>query len=179
MGPRLLHIKGRKNIRVREVPIAKDSLNSGDVFILDAGLKIFQLNGSKAGPGEKAKAAQLSRAIDDERGGKPEVIVVGENDEVKGDKKLFRLSDASGKMTFTEVAAGKIPKNKLDTKDVFVFDAGNEVFVWIGLGATAEEKRCGLGYAQQYLKNNNRPSFTPISKILEGAENEVFNAAFD
>jgi len=203
--PRLLHVKGRKNIRVREVPISKDSLNSGDVFILDAGLKIFQLNGSKAGPGEKAKAAQLSRAIDDERGGKPEVIVVEENDssekefwgffggfgplksaaeggqddEVKGDKKLFRLSDASGKMTFTEVAAGKIPKNKLDTKDVFVFDAGNEVFVWIGLGATAEEKRCGLGYAQQYLKNNNRPSFTPISKILEGAENEVFNAAFD
>jgi len=66
--PRLLHIKGKKKIRVREVPLTRESVNSGDVFILDAGLKIFQLNGAKSGPGERAKAAQLSRAIDDERG---------------------------------------------------------------------------------------------------------------
>jgi len=185
--------------------LSRDSLNSGDVFILDAGLKIYQLNGSKSGPGERNKAAQLSRAIDDERGGKPQVIVVeesdrgekefwdllggygplksaedgGNDDEVQGEKKLLRLSDASGKMEFTEIQTGKISKSKLDTKDVFVFDAGHEVFVWIGLGATAEEKKAGLGYAQTYLQQNNRPSFTPISKILEGAENEVFLASFD
>jgi len=203
--PRLLHIKGKKKIRVREVPLARDSLNNGDVFILDAGLKIYQLNGSKSAPAERAKAAQLSRAIDDERGGKPEVIVLdeadrsekqfwdllggfgaiksseegGSDDEVQGEKKLFRLSDASGKLEFTEVQTGKISKSKLDTKDVFVFDAGHEVFVWLGLGATAQEKKAGLGYAQTYLQKTGRPSFTPISKILEGAENEVFLSSFD
>merc|ERR1712037_713197 len=78
---------GKKKIRVREVPLAKESLNSGDVFILDDGLKIYQLNGAKAGPGEKMKGAQMSRAIDDERSGKPEVIVVEEND--KSEKEFW------------------------------------------------------------------------------------------
>jgi len=201
--PRLLHIKGRKYVRVREVPMKASSLNGGDIFILDLGLKIYQWNGSKAGVTEKSKATILSRALDDERGGKPQVIVLQEgdrdkefwshleggfmtvpaqgepDDEVTGDKKLLRLSDASGKMEFKEVASGKIAKSLLDTKDAFVLDAGSEVFVWIGKKASANEKKEGLGYAQTYLKNNKRPAYTPISKILEGAENEFFKAAFD
>jgi len=201
--PRLLHIKGRKYVRVREVPMKASSLNGGDIFILDLGLKIYQWNGSKAGVTEKSKATILSRALDDERGGKPQVIVLQEgdkdkdfwshleggftvvpkegepDDEVTGEKKLLRLSDASGKIEFKEVASGKIAKSLLDTKDAFVFDAGSEVFVWIGKKASANEKKEGLGYAQTYLKNNKRPAYTPISKILEGAENEFFKAAFD
>jgi len=200
--PRLLHIKGKKYVRVREVPLTAKSLNTGDIFILDMGLQIFQWNGKKAGVAEKLKATQLTRAIDDERGGRPKVTVLEESDndkdfwdvlggfqvpnqhsepddEITGEKKLFRLSDASGKITFKEVAAGKINKKMLDTNDAFVFDAGNEIFVWIGKKASAEEKKHGLGYAQSYLKDSGRPSITPISRILEGAENEVFLASFD
>jgi len=199
---RLLHIKGRKYVRVSEVPMKASSLNVGDCFILDLGLKIYQWNGSKAGVAEKSKATILSRALDDERGGKPQVIVLSEgdrdkefwehlggfqtitskgepDDEISGDKKLFRLSDASGKLEFKEVAAGKISKSLLDSNDAFVFDAGSEVFVWIGKKASANERKEGLGYAQTYLKNNKRPAHTPISRILEGAENEFFKAAFD
>lgn len=43
--PRLLHVKGRKNIRSRQVPIARSSLNDGDVFILDANTVIYQVRG--------------------------------------------------------------------------------------------------------------------------------------
>src|SRR5690606_15312232 len=46
--PRLLHIKGTRNVTVREVPFTIDSLNKGDVFILDSGLILYQLNGSKS-----------------------------------------------------------------------------------------------------------------------------------
>ena len=53
--PRLLHVKGTKNVIVREVPLAIASVNSGDVFILDAGLKIFQLNGAQSGGMERVK----------------------------------------------------------------------------------------------------------------------------
>jgi hypothetical protein len=40
---RLLHVKGRRNIRVSQVELSPSSLNSGDVFILDAGRELFQV----------------------------------------------------------------------------------------------------------------------------------------
>jgi gelsolin len=78
--PRLLHVKGRKSVRVTEVPMSYKSLNSGDVFVLDAGMKLFQWQGSKCGGQERVKAATLVQAIDDERGGKPVKIHVSETD---------------------------------------------------------------------------------------------------
>jgi len=102
-------------------------LNSGDCFILDNGLKIFQWNGKKSGPSEKQKGAQLSRALVDERKGKAKVYVLEDGDkepefwkilggegpiksaeeggddneaEKGGVKTLFHLSDASGKNGF-------------------------------------------------------------------------------
>lgn len=206
--PRLLHLKGRKNVRVSQVPIDVKSLNEGDVFILDAGLKLYQWQGKKAGKNEKARAGLLCRALDDERKGKPEVETFSQGDkdagdfwkhfgleaepdsipedagddeewEKKSDKVLMQLSDAKGEMEFKEVAKGTIARSLLDSKDVFIFDAGNEVFAWIGKDTSAEEKRLALHYAQTYLKKYNRPSQLPISKLLEGSENNVFNSSFD
>lgn len=81
--PRLLHIKGKKTVRVTEVEMSHRSLNSGDVFILDAGLDIYQWNGSKAGPQEKMKGASLCRALDDERKGLPKVHVMEEGEKTQ------------------------------------------------------------------------------------------------
>ena len=53
---RLLHVKGRRFVCVTQVPAAVASLNSGDVFILDQGLAMFQWNGRGASRREKAKA---------------------------------------------------------------------------------------------------------------------------
>lgn len=39
--PRLLHLKGKKKVRVTEVELSYKSLNSGDVFVLDAGLNLY------------------------------------------------------------------------------------------------------------------------------------------
>jgi len=38
---RLLHLKGARVVRAREVPLSADSLNLNDVFILDKGLKVI------------------------------------------------------------------------------------------------------------------------------------------
>lgn len=62
---------------------------------------------------------------------------------------------------------------------VFVFDAGMEVFVWIGKGATANEKRLGIQYAQKYLNDYKRPAWLPISRVIEGAESEYFTECLD
>ncbi|KAK3260030.1 hypothetical protein CYMTET_30995, partial [Cymbomonas tetramitiformis] len=87
---RLLHVKGRRNVRVSEVPIAAESLNSGDVFILDNGLSIYQWNGKDASRFEKAKALDISLAIKDEmRGAKAKLFPLEEKDVASEDAVSF------------------------------------------------------------------------------------------
>jgi gelsolin len=64
---------------------------------------------------------------------------------------MFQLSDSSGTLTFTEVkpeVKGKYKRAMLKSEDVFIFDAGNEVFAWIGKGASVQEKREAMQRAQ-------------------------------
>jgi len=207
--PRLMHLKGQKKIRVSEVDLTSKSLNSGDVFILDAGLKIIQWNGKKAGPMEKQKGASLARALKEERKAKPELFVCEEGEKgpdmvefwklIGGEgpiktaeeggsdleaekennkiRKLFQLSDSTGKMEFKLIAEGNaIKKSQFISDDVMIFDAGSDVYAWIGKGASKDEKKQALGSAQSYLTKFNRPSYLPIARILEGGENEAFEA---
>jgi len=206
---RLLHIKGKKHVKVFEVDLTHKSLNSGDVFIVDAGVDIVQWNGSKAGVLEKAKGAEVSQAIEGEREGKAANRVVDEGTEdeafwtylggkgaiasaaaggsdVEEEKKaggeivLFRLSDASGKFTFTEVAKGpKVHRKALDSSDVFILDTGVEVYAWVGKGASVGEKKKALSFAQEYVVKHGKPAHTPVIRILEGGENEVFESFID
>lgn len=77
--PRLLHVKGRRNIRVQETRLAWTSMNSGDVFIFDEGLAIWVWNGKEAGRMEKIKGLDVARRIrDEERGGRAKLEVVGQ-----------------------------------------------------------------------------------------------------
>ncbi|KAL6059878.1 Severin [Balamuthia mandrillaris] len=208
--PRLLHIKGKRNVRVEEVEEREAaSLNSGDAFILDAGLKLWVWQGKASSVQERAKAGEIARAIRDQRGGKPQLNIISEGDNnaefwsyIEGDasqvlsaeeggddfehertasnvKKLFKLSDANGTLTFTQVASGKISRSLLDSNDAFIFDTGAEVFAWVGKGASPTERTQALQHAQMYLDQNGRPPYLPISRIFEGGENEVFNASFD
>jgi len=211
--PRLLHVKGtRKHIRVTQVEMNSSSLNAGDCFVLDAGLKIIQWNGEKVSLFEKMKAGRLCRAIRDERKGKPEAFIIDQNDdddevmeefwrhlggkgaiksaeeggsdtdaaaEASAAVKLYRLHDEGGKCSFTLEKAGPLAKSDLDSSDVFVLDNGAEVFTWIGKGSSKIERKQGMHYAQQYLVDNGLDPNRPISRVLEGGENEVFNENFE
>jgi len=76
--PRLLQLKGRKRVRLVEVPLDPKSVNSGDVFILDRGLLLIQFNGKASSGRERIKAAEVCRALDEERSNIPEVLVFEE-----------------------------------------------------------------------------------------------------
>jgi len=130
--PRLMHVKGKNNnVRVSEVKRAVASLNHGDVFILDCGLKLFQWNGKTGGIFEKRKANEVIQGLKKERNGKPTSVVLDNledndefwnllggkpdseakiaaatSDDVKVDhkKQLFRLSDNDGKSAVTLTA---------------------------------------------------------------------------
>ncbi len=206
--PRLLQIKGRKLLRVREVPLSRDSLNSGDVFVLDQGLALFQWSGSEASAKEKGRGAQLTRAMQSERKGRASVAVEeqgresdkfwaalpggkgpinpaaagGSDDEVEGAgsvRRLFRLSDETGTCVFTKLQEGALDRKLLDSKDAFVIDSGAEIFVYIGAKASTQEKQQAPKYAAQYLQSNGRPAWLPITIVREGASNNFFELSFD
>jgi len=205
---RLLHIKGRgKNVAAVEVPLTSASLNSGDAFIVDDGLVVYLFMGSRAGIHEKTKANQLTRGLDDERGGKVEIHVIGEFDMHKEDdttnkfwsllggrvasiksaaaggsddapvavRNMLRLSDASGTLTLTPV---DFAKSSLHSSDVFIVDVGSEVFVWVGKGTTERERKYALQFGQKYLTQAKKPAWTPLSRVVEGAENESMLSHF-
>lgn len=78
--PRLIQIKGRRKMIVRQVRPSVDSLNSGDVFILDTGKAIlYQWNGKESNRIEKGKAMDVIKNIKDkELSGLAQVIVLDE-----------------------------------------------------------------------------------------------------
>jgi len=57
---------------------------------------------------------------------------------------------------------------------VFLIDAGDVLFVWVGSGTTKKEKANAISYAALYLKHHGRPYGTPISRVVEGSENASF-----
>jgi len=200
--PRLLHIQGNmKSTTVQEVELASDSLNSQDVFILDNGLEVFQWNGKKSDPGERMKGGQLLQTLNSERNGrlqKPIIVeegddnakfwsllggageILNESDVIPpAEKAIFKLSDASGKLTLTQVAKGKISRKALNSQDVFIVDNGVEVFAWVGSKASAQEKKNALIYAESYLTDYHRPISTSIARVTEGHENDHFESSFD
>ncbi|XP_034024827.1 villin-1 isoform X2 [Thalassophryne amazonica] len=79
---RLLHVKGKKCVKAREVEVSWNSFNSGDIFVLDMGKNIVQWNGPHSNRREKLKAVCLTQDIRDrERGGRAQIGVVEGGDE--------------------------------------------------------------------------------------------------
>ena len=95
----------------------------------------------------------------------------------KPTKKLFRLSDSSGKLTMTEVTP--VSSKSLKSEDVFILDIGDQVYVWIGLGASKDERGKSLQYATEYLVQHKRPTTLPITRVLEGGNLTHFLFAID
>ena len=76
---RLLHVKGKRNVRVMQVPVSVASLNSGDVFLLDTGRTVTQWNGRHASRAEKAKALDVALAVkSEEHFGKSSLVAIDE-----------------------------------------------------------------------------------------------------
>ncbi|KAH8179560.1 gelsolin repeat domain-containing protein [Sarocladium implicatum] len=102
-------------------------------------------------------------------------------------KKLFRLSDASGDLTFDLVKdGGKISSSDFDGNDVFLLDdAGRAVWVWIGSGASKAEKATWMRVAQAYIRRlqseqeGSESYLVPVAKVKEGAESRAFRKAIE
>jgi len=204
--PRLLHIKGKRQVRVTQVPLSSSSLNDGDVFVLDNGLQLYQWNGASAGIFEKRKGGEIVEALKSERNGRPKsktldstddeeafwkalgghgkIAAATPDDEVKADptKAVYRLSDSSGSLKIDQVysGVGKIKRTHLKSDDVFLVDIGVQLFVWVGKSSTKQEKASAIPLATEFLKKQGRPvNSIAITRLIEGGENEGFNLHFE
>jgi len=172
--------KHSTSIVVVEVDPTWQSLDDGDVFVLDKGEKIWVWQGAKCSPMEKAKAAQvvhdmiIAKHVDVEVVSQLEsrsrvvVGLLGGQDigqhEFKAPcpvsstlsnrpNKLLRLSDASGNLSLDVVKEGQqITRGDLDSKDVFLLDVSGSVWVWRGLNASQRERASWLKVAQLYIR---------------------------
>ena len=199
--PRLFHVrKNQKGSSIIQVPLSKSSLNSDDVFILDAGLILYKWIGNKANAFEKFNGARVCESIKEERNGKPKIIELEENtrdqefwkilggDSLKSDshpipqtstnsieKFMFRLSDEKGILELEET---KFNKNVLSSKDVFFVDVGNILYIWIGINSSKNEKINSIIFSKRYIEHFKRPSSLPLCIIPEGKETKKFLDSF-
>ncbi|KAM6949651.1 capping protein (actin filament), gelsolin-like b isoform 1-T1 [Aplochiton taeniatus] len=197
-GPvhRLYQIKGKRNIRAKEVELGWQSFNKGDCFILDLGETIMSWIGSQANMFEKQKVREIATLIrDTERHGKACIVDINEGEEttemlkilgpvvelaestpeddskadVSNSASLYKVSDATGSMSMTKVSEkSPFAKDLLLRDDCFILDNGanGKIFVWKGSGANAEEKREALKMADDFIQQMNYPRMKTQVKIL-------------
>ncbi|XP_030371447.1 gelsolin [Scaptodrosophila lebanonensis] len=76
---RLFQVKGKRNVRVRQVNLSVSSMNKGDCFILDAGNDIYVYVGAQAKRVEKLKAISAANQIrDQDHNGRARVQIIDE-----------------------------------------------------------------------------------------------------
>lgn len=164
---RLLHLKGKRTVRVQEVPLSTSSLNKGDVFILDDGLTIYIFNGQLANKYEKAKGIEVASHLNsDSRMGRANIVIVndnisnpdfwgklggfvdpvtlpdGDSDDVVtivSEPRLFKSANDNQAITFEELTlvGNKLSKSQLTSGDVFIVIGGVSKKAYIWVGKGA------------------------------------------
>lgn len=196
---RLFHIVGeKKQIAVNEIGLKRGNLNSEDVFVVDCGLRIYQFNGETANKDEKFRATQYVNQMRSERMGKPRLDILEEKsispkhpmykrlpdgaskekgDSAENQAEMLKVTDSTGHRTSIKEICKGLDKSKLDSSDVIVCSSPSQLFVWIGKGASIDERRNCLAYAHSYLTEVNNP-YVPVTVLKEGEETKEFNEIF-
>lgn len=205
--PRLHVCKGRRVVRVKEVPYSRSSLNHDDVFILDTEFKIYQFNGSTSNIQERAKALEVVQYIKDTyHDGKCEVAVIDDGKLVaEADTgefwSLFGGFAPIGKRApseddaVSEVSTGKLhiveegllnpvnesplSKGMLESNKCYILDCGAEIFVWMGRITSLEERKAASVAAEEFIISQKRPKHTLITRVIQGFETLPFRANFE
>lgn len=201
--PRLLHFKAEgKKVSLKEVPINRNRLNSGDVFILDLGQKAIEWCGTSSSNVERFKASQYLPQLSSERNGRVITETVDEDEideshefyealdkhavedddddedepDQARDPKLFRVSDASGALNFTLEKEGDVSYDDFDSSDAFILDVGTDIFLWLGRNCSEQEKQSSMAIVHNYTQESDNP-LCPCTSIKEGQRNRAFETA--
>ncbi|XP_075300807.1 macrophage-capping protein [Opisthocomus hoazin] len=207
---KLYQVKGKKNIRASGRDLSWASFNTGDCFLLDLGETLFVWCGARSNVLERSRAQELAAAIrDGERGGKARLEIVADGEEppemlqVLGPKPtlqegspeedvaadqsnaaaavLYKVSDATGCMDLTQVAASSpFSQSLLCSDDCFVLDngTGGKVYVWKGRKANEQERQAALKVAEEVIARLGHSPRTQVEILPQGRETPLFKQFF-
>lgn len=203
---RLYICKGKRTVRLKQVPFSRSSLNHEDVFILDTKEKIFQFNGANSNIQERAKALEVIQflkekyhdgtcdvaIVDDGKlqtesdsgefwvifgGFAPISKKVASDDDVVPEKTPPKLySIIEGQVQAVDT---EISKSVLENDKCFILDCGSEIFVWVGRLTQVAERKAAYQAAEEFVKIQNKPKSTRITQITQGYEPRSFKSNFD
>jgi len=197
---RLFQVQGTDsfNTKAIEVKVSSSSLNSNDVFLLKSLKNLWMWCGRGSSGDEREMAKHLATVV---ANADVETVAEGKesnlfwatlggkapyaqgsrfsDNESRDDVRLFECTNATGTFTCNEIA--HFTQDDLDEDDVMLLDAGTEVYLWIGKGANATEKKESVVVALNYLKTDptgSRDPDTPIIRVKQGFEPPTFTGWF-
>ncbi|XP_017977027.1 PREDICTED: villin-3 isoform X1 [Theobroma cacao] len=203
---RLYVCRGKRVVRLKQVPFARSSLNHDDVFILDTQNKIYQFNGANSNIQERAKALEVIQFLKEKyHEGKCDVAIVddgkldtesdsgefwvlfggfapigkkvaGEDDVIPETTPAKLYSITDGEVKIVE---GELSKGLLENNKCYLLDCGAEVFVWVGRVTQVEDRKAASQVAEEFVAGHNRPKATRITRVIQGYETNSFKSNFD
>ena len=144
--PTTLHPLTDEANRVQVTKQIRDQERGGNatIAILDEGKDDDKEFWLKFGAAKPAKIKSADQGGDDEKHSREAAANIG----------LYRVSNASGSIQMTPIADRPLKKELLDTNDAFILDTGAQgIFVWVGKGATNEEKLHSMKMGVDFIKN--------------------------
>lgn len=203
---KLLIVKGKTHARIFRVDFSSDSLNLGDVFILESEGKIYVWFGPESNHAERGKAMAYAQSLrtfehhcnsevvntnehpdwEDEfwalLGGKPANIKAAVPDEaadsVATQYKFWEIKLAGNKVNLNEVTERPLREEMLKTENVYILELNTEVHIWIGREANLEEKKNALFIGKGFIQQHNKPKGTRVYRIVEKTEKAYFKSFF-
>eukprot|EP00188_Purpureofilum_apyrenoidigerum_P003442 Plantae.Rhodophyta-Purpureofilum_apyrenoidigerum.ctg3596.p1 GENE.Plantae.Rhodophyta-Purpureofilum_apyrenoidigerum.ctg3596~~Plantae.Rhodophyta-Purpureofilum_apyrenoidigerum.ctg3596.p1 ORF type:complete len:365 (+),score=96.50 Plantae.Rhodophyta-Purpureofilum_apyrenoidigerum.ctg3596:241-1335(+) len=195
-------------IRCSQVPLSAESLNKGDVFILDTGAKLYQWNGTYSNPFERMKAAEQVAKIEEMREGDVNATVIEGDDIMEHDgfwealgcapseiaesappaetidevqlKKLFKISDEDGAVVVEQVAEGdEISRDIVNKDSVWLLSNPPSAALYAGASASRTEMMYFTYCVDELLKKADLPPMTPLTTFAQNSPEEKFEALFD
>ncbi|KAA3466676.1 villin-2-like [Gossypium australe] len=203
---RLYICKGKRVVKLKQIPFARSSLNHDDVFILDTENKIYQFNGANSNIQERAKALEIIQFLKEKyHGGVCNVAIVDDGKlDTESDsgefwvlfggfaplgKKASSEDDVIPESTPAKLYSitegevkpieGELSKSMLENSKCYLVDCGAEIFVWIGRATQVEERKVATQSAEDFVASHNRPKATRITRLIQGYETSSFKSNFD
>lgn len=203
---RLYTCRGKRVVRMKQVPFARSSLNHDDVFILDSQNKIYQFNGANSNIQERAKALEVIQYLKEKyHDGTCDVAIVDDGKlDTESDsgefwvlmggfapisKKVASEDDVVPEATpatlysitdgEVKIIEGELCKSLLENNKCYLLDCGSEVFVWVGRVTQVEDRKAASQAAEEFVSRQNRPKSTRITRLIQGYETRSFKSNFE
>uniref|UniRef100_A0A3P8WN16 Scinderin like b n=1 Tax=Cynoglossus semilaevis TaxID=244447 RepID=A0A3P8WN16_CYNSE len=189
---RLFHIRqsSSRTTRAVEVEASASNLNTNDVFVLKTPSSLTVWRGVGASDEEMAAAKHVvdflgggaSNVSEGKEpadfwsalGGKKEYQTSKSLQNMLKPPRLFGCSNKTGRLIVEEVP-GDFTQSDLATDDVMILDTWEQLFLWVGNEANAEERQGAPKIAKDYADSDpSGRKGLPITTIKQGAEPPTF-----